>query len=77
MFKVTKKVAEEKFNAGLEICVLPSKLNPASEYGKSMTSWITKPADEPNAFEKLCNAVRYYNCSKELGMGLAYYVKEA
>lgn len=76
MFKVTKKVAMEKFNAGAEICVLPSKLNPASEWGKSYIVWMKNDGTE-NAFDKLCNAVRYYNCNKELGMGLAYYLKTA
>lgn len=75
MVKISKRVAKELFNAGTEIAVLPSKLNPNSVWGKSYVSWMTSNGEE-NAFDKLCNAVRYYNCNKELGMGLAYYMKD-
>jgi hypothetical protein len=76
MVKVSKSVAENKFNGGAEIAVIPSKVNPTSVWGKTYLSWM-RTNGEPDAFEKLCNAVRYYNCNKELGMGLAYYLKEA
>lgn len=77
MYRISKKKAEAVFDNGGEICVLPSKLNPASEWGKSYVSWQTKPEGVIGAFEKLCNAVLYYNCNDELGNGLAFYSKEA
>ena len=30
----------------------------------------------PRDFEKVCNAIFYYNCSPETGMNLVYYAKE-
>lgn len=42
-----------------------------------MGNWTSKPADDPDAdFDKLCNAISYYNCSPETGLGLTYYAKE-
>jgi hypothetical protein len=61
------------YDNGEEIMVIPNRIRPTS----ILANWTTKPADDKNAdFEKLCNAVFYYNCSPETGMKLAYYAKE-
>lgn len=73
MVKITKALAKKMYDNGEEIMVVPNRVRPTS----ILASWITKPADDNNAdFEKLCNAVFYYNCSPETGMKLAYYAKE-
>jgi hypothetical protein len=41
-----------------------------------LASWTRKPDQEEGDFDKLCNAIFYYNCSPETGMNLAYYAKE-
>lgn len=52
--------------------IIPNKMRTDS----FMASWTTKPANDPDAdFDKLCNAISYYNCSPETGLSLAYYVK--
>lgn len=73
MVKITKTHARTLYNAGKEIMIIPNKMRTDS----FMASWTTKPTDDPTAdFDKLCNAISYYNCSPETGMGLAYYTKE-
>lgn len=73
MVKITKGMARKLYNEGKEVMVIPNRVRPTG----ILASWTTKPADGPDAdFDKLCNAVFYYNCSPETGMALAYYAKE-
>ena len=73
MVKITKALAKKLYEKGEEIMVIPSRVRPTG----MLASWTSKPADDPNAdFEKLCNAIFYYNCSPETGMTLTYYAKE-
>ena len=73
MVKITKALAKKMYDNGEEIAVVPSRINPKSP----LFGWITKPTEDPDAsFEKLCNAVFYYNCSPKTGMSLVYYAKE-
>lgn len=73
MVKITKALAKKMYDNGEEIMVIPSRVRPNG----MLASWTSKPADDPTAdFDKLCNAVFYYNCSPETGMTLNYYAKE-
>lgn len=73
MVKITKALAKKMYDNGEEIMVIPSRIRPNG----MLASWTSKPADDPSAdFDKLCNAVFYYNCSPETGMSLTYYAKE-
>lgn len=73
MVKITKALAKKMYDNGEEIMVIPSHIRPNS----MLASWTTKPADDNSAdFDKLCNAIFYYNCSPETGMTLSYYAKE-
>ena len=73
MVKITKALAKKMFNEGHAIMVVPCKVRPNG----MLASWISKPDDDQDAtFEKLCDAVFYYNCSPETGMKLAFYAKE-
>lgn len=73
MVKITKTLARKMYNNGEEIMIVPNKIHPNS----MLASWIQKPEQEAGDFEKLCNAIHYYNCSPETGMSLVYYAKEA
>lgn len=72
MVKITKALARKMYNEGSEVMIIPSRIRPNS----ILASWIRKPENEDGDFEKLCNAVFYYNCSPETGMTLNYYAKE-
>ena len=73
MVKITKALAKKMYDNGEEIMVIPNRVRPDG----ILASWTTKPTDDPTAdFDKLCNAVFYYNCSPETGMKLAFYAKE-
>ena len=74
MVKITKALARKMYNEGDEVMVIPSRVRPDG----ILASWTRKPEGElePDAFEKLCNAIHYYNCNPETGMKLVYYAKE-
>ena len=72
MVKITKALARKMYNNGEEIMIIPNKVRPNG----MLASWLRKPENEDGDFEKLCNAIFYYNCSPETGMNLAYYAKE-
>lgn len=73
MVKITKALAHKMYDNGEEIMIIPCKVRPNG----MLASWTTKPVDDPDAdFDKLCNAIFYYNCSPETGMTLNYYAKE-
>lgn len=73
MVKITKGMARKLYNDGKEVMIIPNRVRPTG----ILASWTTKPNDDPDAdFDKLCNAIFYYNCSPETGMKLAYYAKE-
>lgn len=73
MVKITKGMARKLYNEGKEVMIIPNRVRPTG----ILASWTTKPNNDPDAdFDKLCNAIFYYNCSPETGMKLAYYAKE-
>ena len=71
MVKITKALARKMFENGEEIMIIPDRMKVTSP----MAIWVTKQA-EADTFDKLCNAIFYYNCSPETGMSLTYYAKE-
>ena len=73
MMMITKGMARKLYNEGKEVMIIPNRIRTDSP----LASWTTKPTDDPTAdFEKLCNAIFFYNCSPETGMKLAFYAKE-
>lgn len=72
MVKITKALARKMFENGEEVMIIPNKVRPNG----LLASWLRKPENEDGDFEKLCNAIFYYNCSPETGMKLAFYAKE-
>lgn len=73
MIKITKTYARTLYDMGKPVMIIPNKMRTDS----FMACWQIKPFNDPNAsFDKLVNAISYYNCSPETGLGLAYYTKE-
>lgn len=74
MIKITKTLARKMWERGEEVMIIPDRVKPDG----ILASWTRKPEGllEFDAFNKLCNAIHYYNCSPETGMKLAYYAKE-
>ena len=72
MVKITKALARKMYNEGKEVMIIPNKVRPNS----ILANWTRKPDTEDSDFDKLCNAIFYYNCSPETGMNLAFYAKE-
>ena len=72
MVKITKALARKMYDNGEEIMIVPNKIRPNS----MLASWIRKPEQEDGDFEKLCNAIHYYNCSPKNGTELAYYAED-
>jgi hypothetical protein len=72
MIKITKGMARKLYNQGEEVMIIPNR----TRVDSPLAGWIKKPDDEDGDFEKVCNAIFYYNCSPETGMNLAYYAKE-
>ena len=74
MTKITKALARKMYNKGEQVMIIPDRVRPTSK----LAFWSTKPDGEleEDAFDKLCNAIFYYNCSPETGMKLAFYAKE-
>ena len=71
MIKITKGMARKLYNEGKEVMIIPSRIRTDS----MLASWIVKPDNDDTDFEKVCNAIHYYNCSPETGMTLVYYAK--
>lgn len=68
--KIDKREARKEYNNGNVVNLLPSKAVPGS-------IWIT-PVSISNAcgkdFDTVVNEYAYYNCSKETGLRVTYYI---
>jgi hypothetical protein len=72
MVKITKALARKMYERGEEVMVVPDRVKPTG----LLASWQQNPNARAGDFDKLCNAIHYYNCSPETGMKLVYYAKE-
>ena len=74
MVKITKALAKKMYENGEQVMIVPDRVRPTSV----LAFWSVKPEGEleADAFDKLCNAIHYYNCSPETGMKLVFYAKE-
>lgn len=71
--RVSKRKARRLFMEGVEILVLPCKVNPANVW--EMTARMSNSSIED--FEKWLNEYSYYSCNyNELGRYPAFYIKE-
>jgi len=73
MVKITKALARKMYNNGEAVMIIPNRMRPSGP----LATWYGLEHDSEHwDFDKLCNAIFYYNCSPETGMNLAYYAKE-
>ena len=70
--EITKQQAREMYNEGNIVRLMASKLNPHSYWGEPLP--VNK--DCGKEFDKLCNEFMYYNCTKETGKKIKFYVTE-
>lgn len=71
MKKISKRIAKNMFNKGLEIILCPSKLNPNGIW----FSGISVTNENEKDLEKILNNFSYYNCTKETGLRINFYTK--
>lgn len=79
--KVTKPQAKKMFYQGVELYLLPCKVNEIallsnSEYWvKPCVIQLKEDEEKEEQFEKWVNEFEYYNCNSQLGYYAHYYVK--
>lgn len=70
LIKIDKRTAKKEYDKGNIIHLLPSKAVPGS-------IWITPTSVNKQcgkSFDALINEYSYYNCSKETGLRINYYI---
>lgn len=70
LVKVDKRTASKEYNKGATIQLLPSKAVPGS-------IWVTPTSINKQcgkSFDTLINEYSYYNCTKETGLRVNYYI---
>jgi len=75
--RISKQMAQRMYANGVDIMLLPCKLNPETPFIKN--AWINNHMKEDEIemeFNTLCNAYRYYNCNKEAGEYISFYIRE-
>lgn len=70
--EITKRQARERYEEGKVVRLMASKLNPHSYWVEPLP--ISKI--ENKTFEQVCNSFIYYNCSKETGKAIKFYIVE-
>lgn len=76
LIRITKSKARKLYNAGKSVLFIPCKLNPESFY--LLGIWENINLDGQYAsFETLCNEFTWYNCTKETGLYIAFYIEKA
>ena len=70
--KITKTQARKMHERGEQVYVLPNKANPNSTWWRPLSAI---PIDRE--FDKFTNEYRFYNCNKETGLGIAFYIEES
>ena len=72
LIKVDKRTARKEYDNGNTIYLLPSKAAPGSV-------WITPVAVSNKSnrnFDTVINEYTYYNCNKETGLRVNYYINK-
>lgn len=72
LIKVDKRTAKKEYDKGNKVYLLPSKALPGSV-------WITPTSVNKQcgkSFDTIINEYSYYNCNKETGLRVTYYINE-
>lgn len=73
--RVDKRVACKQFNAGMVVHITTSKAYPGSMVG-SYDIQLSPDPDRFNTFDNYVNSFIYYNCNREVGNGVNYYIEK-
>lgn len=75
--RVNKTTAKKLYNAGINILIVPCKVNPTTAGTWSLGYCLNKNNNNLDSFENAINNFIYYNCNyNELGKYPAYYIKK-
>lgn len=72
MKKITKAAARKAFEAGKVIFLQPSRTSIYSEWIRPCG--VRKQSPIEGNFDALCDAFKAYNCNRETGKRIAFYV---
>ena len=70
--EISKADARQRYYDGKIVRLMASNLNPHSYWGEPLP--VNKECGKD--FEKLCNEFSYYNCTKETGKKIKFYITE-
>ena len=71
---VSRNKARKAFVEGKKVGMSPSKVNPFSYFGECFNHPIMR--GDGDTFERIENAFLYYNCNKETGRKIRYFIME-
>ena len=79
--KITKKEAMKRYEKGQTVIFCASKMRPDGFFFQGCPMQKHEIESNPwhgegTTFEQLINNYSYYNCNKETGLGITYYIKE-
>lgn len=74
MKKVAYKTAKKHFENGESVALLPNKVRADAHAMWIMPSWISYETEL--SFDGAVAAFKYYNCNREVGLGVHYYVED-
>ena len=75
--RVQKKTARKLYNQGLEILIVPNKVDPLNRWGIGYYANKDDGDGFERDFDKVVSYFEYYNCQyNELGKYAAFYAKE-
>ena len=70
--KISKKQARERYDEGKIIRLMACNLNPNGYWGEPLP--INNK--QGKSFDKICNEFSYYNCTRETGKTISFYITE-
>lgn len=70
--KISKREARTRYNEGKIIRLMACNLNPHGYWGEP----LPVNNDQGKSFESICNEFAYYNCTKETGKTISFYITE-
>lgn len=70
--EISRREARERYETGKVIRLMASRLNPHSYWGEPLP--INNK--QGKTFDKVCNEFSYYNCTKETGKSIKFYIVE-
>ena len=72
LVKVDKRTASKEYDNGTTIHLLPSRIAPGNLWVEPLS--VNKQCGK--SFDALINEYSYYNCNKETGLRVNYYINK-